>query len=98
MTTTRQLCALAHPSGVAALTHHCPHIPRLFDTSKQTNKQTGLSHGYAGRGQLFRDVNLEIEQGERVAIIGPNGAGKSTLLRLIMGKEQANKGRVSERE
>jgi ABC-type multidrug transport system fused ATPase/permease subunit len=32
----------------------------------------GLSHGYNGR-QLFRDVDLEIEQGERVAIIGPNG-------------------------
>jgi energy-coupling factor transporter ATP-binding protein EcfA2 len=30
-----------------------------------------------------------------VAIIGPNGAGKSTLLRLIMGKENPNKGRVS---
>jgi ATPase subunit of ABC transporter with duplicated ATPase domains len=53
-----------------------------------------LSHGYNGR-QLFKDVDLEIEQGERVAIIGPNGAGKSTLLRLIMGKEQPNKGRVS---
>lgn len=33
---------------------------------------TGLSHGYNGR-QLFRDVDLDIEQGERVAIIGPNG-------------------------
>jgi ATPase subunit of ABC transporter with duplicated ATPase domains len=32
----------------------------------------GLSHGYNGR-QLFRDVDLDIEQGERVAIIGPNG-------------------------
>jgi len=32
----------------------------------------GLSHGYNGR-TLFKDVDMEIEQGERVAIIGPNG-------------------------
>jgi ATPase subunit of ABC transporter with duplicated ATPase domains len=32
----------------------------------------GLSHGYDGR-LLFKDVDLEIEQGERIAIIGPNG-------------------------
>lgn len=31
-----------------------------------------LSHGYDGR-LLFKNVDLEIEQGERIAIIGPNG-------------------------
>jgi ATPase subunit of ABC transporter with duplicated ATPase domains len=31
-----------------------------------------LSHGYDGR-LLFKDVDLEIGQGERIAIIGPNG-------------------------
>ncbi len=34
----------------------------------------GLTHGYSGR-MLFKDVDLEIEKGDRVAIIGPNGAG-----------------------
>mmetsp|Transcript_5166 Transcript_5166/g.11242 ORF Transcript_5166/g.11242 Transcript_5166/m.11242 type:complete len:696 (+) Transcript_5166:136-2223(+) len=53
----------------------------------------GLTHGYNGR-LLFKDVDLAIEKGDRVAIIGPNGAGKSTLLRLAMGREQPNKGRV----
>eukprot|EP00879_Flechtneria_rotunda_P011902 GHRR01012431.1.p1 GENE.GHRR01012431.1~~GHRR01012431.1.p1 ORF type:complete len:661 (+),score=250.45 GHRR01012431.1:1092-3074(+) len=53
----------------------------------------GLSHGYNGR-LLFKDVDLEIEQGERIAIIGPNGAGKSTLLRLVMGREKPLKGMV----
>jgi ATPase subunit of ABC transporter with duplicated ATPase domains len=33
-----------------------------------------LTHGYNDR-LLFKDVNLEIERGDRVAIIGPNGAG-----------------------
>ena len=50
-----------------------------------------LTHGYGGR-TLFRNVDLEIERGDRVAIIGPNGAGKSTLLRLLMGVEQPNGG------
>ena len=31
------------------------------------------------------DVNLDIQQGELVALIGPNGAGKSTLFKTICG-------------
>lgn len=53
----------------------------------------GLTHGYNGR-QLFKDADLTIEKGERVAIIGPNGAGKSTLLRLLMEREQPQEGEV----
>ncbi|PSC69255.1 ABC transporter family [Micractinium conductrix] len=54
----------------------------------------GLTHGYDGVGVLFKDADLTIEKGERVAIIGPNGAGKSTLLKLLMGREEAQQGTV----
>ena len=44
----------------------------------------GGSFAYKGGPQILKDVNLEIERGEILAILGPNGAGKTTLLRCIM--------------
>ncbi|KAF7840033.1 ABC transporter F family member 5 [Senna tora] len=43
---------------------------------------------------LFKNANLSIEKGEKIAIIGPNGCGKSTLLKLIMGLEKPIGGEV----
>ncbi len=44
--------------------------------------------------QLFNDFNLQIKAGEKVAVIGESGAGKTTLINLLLGFEQAGKGRV----
>ena len=41
---------------------------------------------------LFKDLNLMIEVGERVAIIGQNGVGKTTLLRTLMGEIELSSG------
>jgi ATPase subunit of ABC transporter with duplicated ATPase domains len=43
---------------------------------------------------VFRDVNLHVEAGERVAIVGTNGIGKTTLLRSIVGELAVNHGTV----
>ncbi len=54
----------------------------------------GLSKSFGGR-ELFDDVSLTLQSGERVAIVGPNGAGKSTLFKIILGKEEADAGGVT---
>lgn len=38
-----------------------------------------------GEKVLFRDINITVGRGEKIALLGPNGVGKSTLLKRIMG-------------
>lgn len=40
-----------------------------------------------GELKVLQDIDVQIEQRERVALVGPNGAGKSTLMRLLSGVE-----------
>jgi branched-chain amino acid transport system ATP-binding protein len=44
--------------------------------------------------QVLKDVELDVEPGERRAIIGPNGAGKTTLFNLISGELKPSEGRI----
>jgi zinc transport system ATP-binding protein len=53
-----------------------------------------VTFAYGHAPPVLRDVELEIERGEFVAIAGPNGGGKTTLVRLVVGLEQPTSGRV----
>jgi ABC-type multidrug transport system ATPase subunit len=53
----------------------------------------GVSKSY-GDKQVLKDVSLQIQRGDRLAIIGPNGIGKSTLLKIAMGEVDADAGRI----
>ena len=53
----------------------------------------GLSKSYPEK-PLFRELDLTIRKGEKVAVLGPNSAGKTTLLNIIMGKLLPDTGMV----
>ncbi|MBP1848815.1 ABC transporter ATP-binding protein [Rhizobium halophytocola] len=47
-----------------------------------------------GNKVVLRDVHLQLDAGETVAILGPSGAGKSTLLRIAAGIDERFEGRI----
>ncbi|HEU4841631.1 MAG TPA: ATP-binding cassette domain-containing protein [Ilumatobacteraceae bacterium] len=53
----------------------------------------GLDAGYAERQVLF-GVDLDVREGQIVALLGTNGAGKSTLLKSISGVVEADRGAI----
>jgi branched-chain amino acid transport system ATP-binding protein len=53
----------------------------------------GLATGYLGE-RVVKDINVEVRNGEAVAIFGSNGAGKTTLFRAIAGLLPRMEGRV----
>lgn len=68
-----------------------------FEQEKPSGKETvqirGLSKSF-GDKVIFKDLDLEIMRGEKVAIIGPNGAGKTTLIRCIIGELEPDAGSI----
>ena len=44
---------------------------------------------------VLKDINLEIQEGEFIAIVGHSGCGKSTLLKIIAGLEKNDTGLVT---
>ncbi len=60
-------------------------------------KAVGLGKSFrTGQSELviFRDLDLEVRQGEKLALIGESGAGKSTLLYLLGGLDRPTSGKI----
>ncbi len=69
-------------SDNATLTVKFPPAQRSGDV---VYKATGLGVAYPQK-VVFRNADIEIKRGEKVALIGRNGEGKTTLMRVIMGE------------
>lgn len=54
----------------------------------------GVGRDYPGGVAALRDVDLDIDRGELVAIVGPSGSGKTTMLNLIGTLDRASAGQV----
>ena len=62
---------------------------KLIDVSKCYGSPTG-----AEAVPVLRNITLEIQRGESVAIVGPSGSGKSTLLNIVGTLDRPNSGQV----
>jgi ATP-binding cassette subfamily F protein uup len=66
-------------------------VPRLGDRVIELHQ---VSHGYTPGVDLFSDVELLLDNRERLGIVGPNGTGKSTLLDILSGRLKPRAGSV----
>ncbi len=65
-----------------------PHSGRLVATL------SGVTKSYDGERKILDNLDLVIENGERLVVAGHNGAGKSTLLRIIAGADTSFEGEI----
>ena len=54
----------------------------------------GIYFSYTPERPLIQNVNLDVKNGQRVAIVGPTGCGKTTLINLLMRFYDVNSGRI----
>ncbi|WP_347102576.1 ABC-F family ATP-binding cassette domain-containing protein [Streptococcus anginosus] len=59
----------------------------------QANK---IERSFAGE-LLFDNINLQVDERDRIALVGKNGAGKSTLLKILVGEEAPSAGEVNKK-
>ena len=57
----------------------------------QANK---IERSFAGE-VLFDNINLQVDERDRIALVGKNGAGKSTLLKILVGEEEPTSGEIN---
>lgn len=56
---------------------------------------SGVEVDYRGRGRALGPFDLQVGEGEIIALVGPSGCGKSTAMRLLAGLEQPSRGTVT---
>jgi ABC-type multidrug transport system fused ATPase/permease subunit len=57
-------------------------------------KRVNFSYPSRPEVQVLKDVDFQVEPGQRIALVGPSGAGKSTVFSLILGFHHPDSGRI----
>lgn len=91
--------AIACASRVFELIEEKPEIPEpagavdIKDVDG-TVKLENVSFSYVPDKKLIENLNLDVKQGQRIAIVGPTGCGKTTLINLLMRFYDVNSGSI----
>jgi len=89
-TSRQKMIEKLKPEDVKPSSRQYPFIRLLVDEKEKLHRialeAKGLARSYDRC--LFKNLDLTIEAGEKVAIIGPNGVGKTTLLRSLLDKNK----------
>ena len=56
-----------------------------------------IERSFAGE-VLFDNINLQVDERDRIALVGKNGAGKSTLLKILVGEEEPTSGEINKKK
>jgi general L-amino acid transport system ATP-binding protein len=79
------------------MTEAAPHggaVPTPPDTAKRWMIEMVGVHKWFGDFHVLKDINLNVDRGERIVVCGPSGSGKSTLIRCINRLEEHQRGRI----
>ena len=87
-------------SRVFALIDQEPQVPEDEDAvtlgeAKGNVSLKKVSFSYLPEKKLIRNLNLDVQPGQRIAIVGPTGCGKTTLINLLMRFYDVNEGSIS---
>ena len=91
--------AIACASRVFELIEEKPEIPEPAGAVDIKNvdgtvKLENVSFSYVPDKKLIENLNLDVKQGQRIAIVGPTGCGKTTLINLLMRFYDVNSGSI----
>jgi ATP-binding cassette subfamily B protein len=91
---------VASAERVFELLDEAEEIPDTMDAKEMTSPKGDVrfehvKFGYQEDAILMEDLNIDVKQGQTVAIVGPTGAGKTTLVNLLMRFYEINGGRIT---
>ncbi len=67
----------------------------LFSKPEGNIKLDNLNFGYVPEKMVLKDINLDVQKGQTIAIVGPTGTGKTTLVNLLMRFYEINSGKIT---